>query len=165
MKYNLLWFVSRRARRSQRWARITSLSSANSSRSPRASLLSVFAFMLNSISLTDPRPWQSLMDSPPLRRSWIQSYEDNSADSGKTITRMFCKACGSGIYSRPDSIPDKLFLKAGTLDDMSQVRPNTEIVSRYLQRIKWPTGGFSHRWMFGVPVRRTRDQRDTWVSL
>ncbi|KAG7562959.1 hypothetical protein FFLO_01649 [Filobasidium floriforme] len=61
----------------------------------------------------------------------LASYEDNSADSGKTITRMFCKTCGSGIYSRPDSIPDKLFLKAGTLDDMSQVRPNAEI---YVER-------------------------------
>jgi hypothetical protein len=60
----------------------------------------------------------------------LQSYEDNSADSNKRIVRSFCGDCGTGLYSTPDSIPGKAFLKAGSLDDFDRVVLKSEIVSR-----------------------------------
>lgn len=57
-----------------------------------------------------------------------QTYEDNSADSGSRIVRAFCGDCGSGLYSTPDSIPGKIFVKAGSLDEAERVVPKSEIV-------------------------------------
>ncbi|KAB8230807.1 Mss4-like protein [Aspergillus alliaceus] len=44
-----------------------------------------------------------------------------TADSTKTYHTFFCGVCGSGIYGEPDLMPDKLSIKAGSLDD-----PNLE---------------------------------------
>lgn len=40
-----------------------------------------------------------------------------TADSTKTYHTFFCGTCGSGIYGEPDLMPDKLSIKAGSLDD------------------------------------------------
>lgn len=57
-----------------------------------------------------------------------QIYEDFHADSGKRIVRHFCGDCGSALYSYPDSMPDKVFVKAGSLDQLDRVVPKVEIV-------------------------------------
>jgi len=49
------------------------------------------------------------------------------ADSGVDVNRFFCGTCGSPIASRAISFPGKAFLKAGTLDDSSQITPTVEV--------------------------------------
>ena len=50
-----------------------------------------------------------------------------TGDSGKPVTRWFCSACGSGIYLESEADPGYLFLKVGSLDDASWVKPEMHI--------------------------------------
>jgi hypothetical protein len=50
------------------------------------------------------------------------TYEDK-ADSGSKVLRKFCARCGSPIISVLESQPDTIFVKAGTLDDTSDLVP------------------------------------------
>lgn len=50
-----------------------------------------------------------------------------TGDSGKPVTRKFCRACGSGILVDCESDPDYVFVKAGTLDDSSWIKPEMHI--------------------------------------
>jgi len=43
--------------------------------------------------------------------------------SGAALTRWFCKACGSPIYTSSPRHADAIYLKAGVLDDPSFVSP------------------------------------------
>jgi len=45
------------------------------------------------------------------------------ADSGKSVTREFCTNCGSPLFSYVEIMPEAVFLKAGSLDDASWVKP------------------------------------------
>jgi hypothetical protein len=54
-------------------------------------------------------------------------YQDSDTDSGSTVERFFCGACGSPIYSAVPSQPDLLFLKTGTLDDTSAFTPGFHV--------------------------------------
>jgi hypothetical protein len=45
--------------------------------------------------------------------------------SGKAVNRRFCKNCGSPIVSLVEIMPDVHFIKGGTLDDRSWLRPTT----------------------------------------
>ena len=49
------------------------------------------------------------------------------ADSGRTLVRYFCADCGSPIYSHRETTPDMLGVRAGTLDDSSDLRITTHI--------------------------------------
>ena len=46
-----------------------------------------------------------------------------SADSGGTVTREFCKECGSQLFSYTTSYPDDIWIKAGTLDEPDSIEP------------------------------------------
>lgn len=59
-----------------------------------------------------------------------QAWTDTTALSGKPIKRMFCPTCGSALFSCPDSAPEVVFIKAGTLDQIDEVVPKVEVVSR-----------------------------------
>ena len=48
------------------------------------------------------------------------------ADSGRKITREFCPNCGSPLFTRAEKCPDRVFLKAGCLDESQLVRPNCQ---------------------------------------
>lgn len=48
------------------------------------------------------------------------------ADSGNELTRYFCGECGSPIYTASPAHPDRVFVKAGILDDPSVVRPTIQ---------------------------------------
>lgn len=48
-------------------------------------------------------------------------------DSGKPVHRRFCPTCGSGIYLDCEADPGYVFVKAGTLDDASWVKPEMHI--------------------------------------
>ena len=45
------------------------------------------------------------------------------ADSGNELTRHFCPECGSPLYTSAPRHANRIYLKAGTLDDASLVHP------------------------------------------
>lgn len=51
----------------------------------------------------------------------VKTYNDRG-DSGATVRRQFCDTCGSPVFTRLET-PGMMFIKAGTLDDTSQLRP------------------------------------------
>lgn len=53
-------------------------------------------------------------------------YEDKGT-SGMPVFRTFCGKCGSAIVSEVVAFPGLMFVKAGTLDDTSWVKPGLEI--------------------------------------
>ena len=44
-------------------------------------------------------------------------------ESGTELTRHFCPECGSPIFTSSPKHPEHVFVKAGTLDDPTIVRP------------------------------------------
>lgn len=48
-------------------------------------------------------------------------------DSGKPVHRHYCSRCASGIYLEGDADPGYVFVKAGTLNDASWVKPEMHI--------------------------------------
>ncbi len=52
---------------------------------------------------------------------------DDSSDSGRTVARVFCPACGSPILSTIAPMPGIMLIKAGTLDDPSGLQPAIEV--------------------------------------
>jgi hypothetical protein len=51
---------------------------------------------------------------------------DHTGDSEKPVHRNFCPDCGSPITSITESRPGLSFIKAGTLDDASWLKPSVE---------------------------------------
>jgi Uncharacterized conserved protein len=49
------------------------------------------------------------------------------AETGRAVQRLFCGNCGSPIVSYSDGLPGVAFIKAGTLEDTSWLKPTTEI--------------------------------------
>ena len=49
------------------------------------------------------------------------------ADSGRTLIRYFCGDCGSPIYSHRQTMPELIGVRAGTLDDSSDLKVTTQI--------------------------------------
>jgi len=45
------------------------------------------------------------------------------ADSGRPITREFCPECGSPLFTRGESCPGLVWIKAGSLDEPQLIRP------------------------------------------
>ena len=56
-------------------------------------------------------------------------------DSGRLVSRFFCSDCGSPLYTLPPLHPDVVFIKAGSLDDPSVVKPNRQAWTR--SRVAW----------------------------
>ncbi|ORY54872.1 Mss4-like protein [Leucosporidium creatinivorum] len=54
-------------------------------------------------------------------------FHDSMTDSGQAIHRAFCGTCGSALYSTPDSMPGKVFVKVGSLENASEIKPSAEI--------------------------------------
>ena len=55
----------------------------------------------------------------------LSAYRDVGA-SGQTVVRRFCGACGSAIMTDAAAYPTMEFLKAGTLDGTSWLKPDTQ---------------------------------------
>lgn len=47
----------------------------------------------------------------------------NTADSGNTVTRRFCPACGTQLFSDSTGRQGLTVVRVGTLDDPSSIRP------------------------------------------
>ena len=50
-----------------------------------------------------------------------------TADSGLTVSRTFCPACGTTILGHPQSLAGLAMVRAGTLDGDHQLTPNLAI--------------------------------------
>lgn len=58
----------------------------------------------------------------------LKTYvETGEADDGEYVHRRFCPECGSPIVSALVGTPGVVAVKAGTLDDRSEVAPNVEV--------------------------------------
>jgi hypothetical protein len=55
-----------------------------------------------------------------------QMYLD-TGDSGGHLQRHFCPKCGSSLYAKADALPGLTILKAGTLDDTSDIIPTVQL--------------------------------------
>lgn len=62
-------------------------------------------------------------------------------DHGTPGRRQFCSTCGSPIVTRVGAIPDRAWIKAGTLDDTSWLQPTVEIWCRSAQPWMPPVPG------------------------
>jgi len=56
----------------------------------------------------------------------LKTFTDQ-ADSGNTVDRQFCPACGSPLFSKPSANPALTIIKAGTLDDTSGLKPGAQL--------------------------------------
>ncbi len=52
----------------------------------------------------------------------LKTYDD-TGDSGATVRRQFCPECGSPVFTRVEQPEGVMFIKAGTLDDTSNLKP------------------------------------------
>lgn len=52
----------------------------------------------------------------------VKSFDDAAA-SGATLSRRFCPECGSALFSVSDASPNLIFVKGGSLDDASVLKP------------------------------------------
>lgn len=66
-------------------------------------------------------------DSLSITGATLARYEDRTGASGKAFYRSFCSRCGSPIAGAGDAYPGLTFIKAGTLDDPSWVKPSAHI--------------------------------------
>ena len=60
-----------------------------------------------------------------------------TADSGQSIKRHFCGDCGAPLYTSSPAHLDKVYVKAGALDDPSAVKPAYQSWTR--SRVSWST--------------------------
>jgi len=56
----------------------------------------------------------------------LATYADR-AESGRSVNRRFCRNCGSPIVSLVEMMPKLHFIKAGTLDDKSWLKPTMHL--------------------------------------
>jgi hypothetical protein len=66
-------------------------------------------------------------DSVTITGESLETYEDRSGASGNPFFRTFCSRCGSPISGRGVAYSGLTFLKAGTLDDPSWVKPGAHM--------------------------------------
>jgi len=59
-------------------------------------------------------------------RGTLQTFTGRG-DSGKATYRRFCPQCGSALIDEAEIIPNVTMIMAGTLDDASWVKPESEI--------------------------------------
>jgi len=52
----------------------------------------------------------------------VSTY-DKAADSGNMVTRAFCGTCGAATHSLNSAMPDLIFLRASSLDDLEVFQP------------------------------------------
>ena len=54
---------------------------------------------------------------------WFESI----ADSGNRMSRGFCPTCGTPLFSKAESRPHLIFIRAGALDDPNLMKPQMTI--------------------------------------
>ncbi|MGH8085440.1 MAG: GFA family protein [Lysobacter sp.] len=54
-------------------------------------------------------------------------YYESTGTSGTSVRRGFCPNCGSQLFGKPGAFPGMLGVRAGSLDDLSQYKPQVDI--------------------------------------
>ena len=65
--------------------------------------------------------------SQTLRTEGEVRWHGAMADSGSAMQRGFCPTCGTGLFSKAESRPDLVFVRAGALDDPNLLAPSVTI--------------------------------------
>lgn len=65
----------------------------------------------------------------------------DKGDSGQPVYRHFCAGCGSPIFAKIAAAPGRVVLKAGTLDSMEGLQPQTEIYTDHAVQWLAPVAG------------------------
>jgi hypothetical protein len=73
-----------------------------------------------------------------------------SGDTGKSMHRRFCPECGSCIMDEADGLPGIVMLNAGSLDDPSWVKPQSEVYCDSAQ--PWVRLGGEHQRFGKMPA-------------
>lgn len=60
------------------------------------------------------------------------TYTDEG-ESGHSVLRKFCPTCGSPLFTDAQSAPQLLWVKAGTLDDTSWLKPQIQFWTKSKQ--------------------------------
>ncbi|HEY2229758.1 MAG TPA: GFA family protein [Xanthobacteraceae bacterium] len=56
----------------------------------------------------------------------VMTY-DKPADSGNIVSRAFCPVCGAPVYSLNAAVPQFIFLRASSLDDLEVFKPQAVV--------------------------------------
>ena len=62
----------------------------------------------------------------------LKTYND-TGDSGAIVRRQFCGDCGSPVFTLVEHPPGVMFIKAGTLDDTSGLKPSIHCYTKSAQ--------------------------------
>ncbi|PKK48985.1 hypothetical protein CI102_4144 [Trichoderma harzianum] len=55
-------------------------------------------------------------------KSSAKQYLDYNTASKASVTRTFCQTCGSPLFSQPEKLPGKYFVKASLFDEIPSAR-------------------------------------------
>ena len=69
-------------------------------------------------------------DALKIEGDTLSSFTTIGEDTKQAVERKFCTACGSPIVSIAEAAPGMAFIKAGTLNDNSWLKPEMEIWTR-----------------------------------
>ena len=72
----------------------------------------------SAFGMSMPVPAAALLVTAGTPKEWRRK-----AASGHLITAFFCPECGARVFTRSTRLPDAVFVKCGTLDDTSRLRP------------------------------------------
>ena len=70
----------------------------------------------------------------------VRGY-DRPAESGNMVTRAFCPVCGAPLFSRNAAMPDLIFLRASSLDDLEVFQPQMHVFTARAASWDGPGGG------------------------
>ena len=65
-----------------------------------------------------------------------RKYTD-TAESGRTLYRYFCGDCGSPVYSQRQTMPERMVVRAGSLDAPPAVKITANIWTRSARPWSW----------------------------
>jgi hypothetical protein len=65
--------------------------------------------------------------SSGLDLSGAVTWHESNADSGNRMSRGFCAACGTPLFSTAQARPQVIFVRAGSLDDPNLMAPVANI--------------------------------------
>ena len=86
----------------------------------------------SAFGMSMPVPRSALRLTRGTPREWRRT-----GGSGHVITAFFCGTCGSRFFTQSTRLPDDVFVKPGTLDDTSRLRPVVHFWTRSAQ--SWVT--------------------------
>jgi hypothetical protein len=66
-------------------------------------------------------------DAFKVTKGETKKYDDSATRSGRTLSRHFCAACGSPIYSHRNPNPGFVVVRAGSLDESRNLKVTANI--------------------------------------